>query len=90
MVDDVIAEKLEQQKLWRRAAARWLVVMQSYELTCKQREWVKQQRLKCLNNVAIPQPEGVNMDIARISKAASATQKEMGIDRPNGGAFRRR
>lgn len=41
MVSDAVAERLEEAGLWRRAAARWLDVMQHCD-TEAQREWVSQ------------------------------------------------
>lgn len=88
MVIDVIAEKLESQGLWRRAAARWLTVMQSQGLTIEQRDWIIQHRIICLNSVKAIKPEKLNINILSINKAANATQKSMGIAKPNGTAFR--
>lgn len=88
IIIDTVAEKLEQAGLWRRAAARWLDVMQQDRLTDEQREWVSRQRRKCLSRVT-PQPSvRVNLDIMAVRRAADVTQKEMGIDQPRGAAFR--
>ena len=43
VVHDVIAEKLENAGLWRRAATRWLEVM-NWCHTDAEREWVSQKR----------------------------------------------
>ncbi|GAB7271177.1 hypothetical protein DZS_25710 [Dickeya ananatis] len=51
MVNDVIAEKLEVSEFWRRAAARWLDVMQSLALSDAERDWVRQRRKYCLSCV---------------------------------------
>jgi type II secretory pathway component PulL len=38
MVEDEVAQKLEAAGLWRRAASRWLDVMQHHGLTDQQRD----------------------------------------------------
>lgn len=86
-VSDALAERLENQGIWRRAAARWLVVMQQHELTSAQRDWLWLRRQYCQSRVTpVPAPE--KLDISRFSRAASAAQAQMGIDRPNGAMFR--
>lgn len=51
IVNDIIAEKLELSGLWRRAASRWLNIMQRYSLNDEQREWVRQRRLYCYSRI---------------------------------------
>lgn len=86
-VGDVLAERLESQGAWRRASARWLDVMQQHELTCAQREWLWQRRKYCQSRVEpVSAPE--KLDIARLSRAASAAQEQMGIALPKGAMFR--
>ena len=85
-IHDVVAEKLENAGLWRRAAARWLDVMQ----VCKTdtgRELARRRRNQCLANVSRPVPEG-KLGIHAINRAASRTQERMGISQPDGAAFR--
>ncbi|MGN5575226.1 PerC family transcriptional regulator [Enterobacter sp. Lyrl_3] len=85
MVSDVVAEKLEKAGLWRRAAARWLAVMDLCD-TDAQRQWVSQKRRACYSNIALPVSEQLN--ISALSKAATAAQAKMGISQPGGAAFR--
>lgn len=85
MVSDVIAEKLENAGLWRRAAARWLVVMDRCE-TDMQREWVSQKRRQCYSN--IEQPVAEQLNISALNRAANQAQDKMGIRQPSGEAFR--
>lgn len=44
MVEDEVAQKLEAADLWRRAASRWLDVMQHHALTDQQRDLIRQHR----------------------------------------------
>ncbi|MGR7464288.1 PerC family transcriptional regulator [Klebsiella aerogenes] len=82
-VSDSIAERLEEVGLWRRAAARWLVVM----LLQIQREWVRKRRLYCYVQILPPTgPE--KLDIMDVGRAVNETQARMGIARPNGVSFR--
>lgn len=85
MVSDVIAEKLESAGLWRRAAARWLAVMDQCD-TDAQREWVSQKRRQCYLN--IEQPVAEQLNISALNRAASLAQDKMGISQPGGAAFR--
>lgn len=87
VVNDAVAEKLEASGLWRRAAARWLDVMQSPELTESQRFWIRERRVFCQSQV-IPLAVSEKLDITEIARAASATQERMGIAQPNGAMFR--
>ncbi|MEH4990145.1 PerC family transcriptional regulator [Enterobacter ludwigii] len=85
MVSDAIAEKLENAGLWRRAAARWLAVMDRCE-TDMQREWVSQKRRQCYSN--IEQPVAEQLNISALNRAANQAQDKMGIRQPSGEAFR--
>ncbi|MDR3104233.1 MAG: PerC family transcriptional regulator [Yokenella regensburgei] len=88
VVNDAVAQRLEDSGLWRRAAARWLTVMQSPGLTEAQRSWVRERRAYCQSQIApVIAPE--KLDITEIARAANATQAQMGIARPNGTMFRR-
>lgn len=84
-VKDDIAERLEKQGLWRRAAVRWLDVMQLCD-TDTEREWVRIRRLYCYSMIKPIVEEKI--DFAEIRRAADATQVRMGIDRPGGVSFR--
>ncbi|MGK2890052.1 PerC family transcriptional regulator [Klebsiella michiganensis] len=86
MVSDAIAEKLENAGLWRRAAARWLAVMDRCD-TDAQREWVSQKRRQCYSNLA-PPPEDEKLNIRALNRAANQAQDKMGIRQPSGAAFR--
>ncbi|KFC07166.1 PerC family transcriptional activator [Trabulsiella guamensis ATCC 49490] len=86
MVNDTIAEKLEARGFWRRAAARWLDVMQ-HCATDAQREWISQRRKYCLSMIASPRHDN-KLDIGAINRAATATQEAMGINQDNSITFR--
>ncbi|ENX4473375.1 PerC family transcriptional regulator [Enterobacter roggenkampii] len=85
MISDAVAERLEEEGLWRRAAARWLEVMQHCD-TDAQREWVSQKRRECYARIELPVAERLN--IHAMNQAASAAQEKMGISQPDGQAFR--
>ena len=87
-VQDRVAEKLEAAGLWRRASARWRVVMNQLTLTDAQRDWIRQRRQYCQSMVAPVVTEPEKLDIVAINRAASATQARMGLSRPNGEMFR--
>ncbi|EKY0662439.1 TPA: PerC family transcriptional regulator [Citrobacter braakii] len=84
-VRDSKAEELEAKGLYRRAAARWMDVMQMCT-DDDDREWIKQHRETCLEKVKRP-PIKVD-DFGDLHKAAKETQHRMGIAQPNGDAFR--
>lgn len=88
VVEDVVAQKLEAAGHWRRASARWLLVMGNFECTEAQREWLLLRRNYCLAQISSPPPPE-KLDIRDVAKAADATLKRMGIDRPSGEAFRK-
>lgn len=87
-VSGSVAEKLETAGLWRRAAARWLVVMDRFEYTDVQREWIRQRRKYCQAQVVPVAVVPEKLDIVAINKAANATQERMGLSRPSGSMFR--
>lgn len=87
IVKDAIAGRLESANLWRRASARWLVLMGCTEYTEAQREWMIQRRAFCLAQIPPPVlPEKI--DIREIARAADKTLQQMGIASPSGEAFR--
>ena len=45
---DSIASELEISGMWRRAAARWLIVMQTSNLSDAQREQIRKRRNHCI------------------------------------------
>ena len=87
IVKDAIVGRLESAHLWRRAAARWLILMGCSEYTEAQREWMIQRRAFCLAQVRTPVPPE-KIDIGEISRAADKTLQQMGIACPSGEAFR--
>ncbi|HED1420137.1 TPA: PerC family transcriptional regulator [Kluyvera georgiana] len=85
MISDSKAEALEAKGLYRRAAARWMEVM----ALCAEdddREWVKQRNDACLTKAKRPPVEAEGF--GDIRKAATETQRRMGIAQSNGEAFR--
>ena len=88
MVKDDKAEALEDAGLFRRAAARWLCVMQKCQ-TERQRDYVLIRRKQCIEKVK--SKSGPEVDSFRgLDAAATRLQKEMGIHKPGGVAFRQR
>ncbi|WP_420095148.1 PerC family transcriptional regulator [Enterobacter cloacae] len=69
MVEDEVAQKLEAAGLWRRAASRWLDVMQHHALTDQQRDRIRQHRNYCLS-CAKPK-----LDVTKIMRAVKAAQE---------------
>lgn len=88
VVEDTVAQKLEAAGCWRRASARWLLVMGNFECTEAQREWLLLRRDYCLAQIS-PPPPPEKLDIRDVAKAADVTLKLMGIARPSGEAFRK-
>lgn len=86
-VEDARAERLEKAGLWRRASGRWLDVMQSFQLTDGQRDWIRMRRKYCLSRVTRIEPPKF-LDMAEINRAARKVQEQMGLSRPSGSAFR--
>lgn len=87
MVEDEVAQKLEAAGLWRRAASRWLDVMQHHGLTDQQRDRIRQHRKYCLSCVK-PISTLEKLDVTEIARAAKAAQERMGLSHPDGAAFR--
>ncbi|HAW2383348.1 TPA: PerC family transcriptional regulator [Escherichia coli] len=76
-MEDLIAQKLETARLWRRASSRWLVVMRNVEHTDAQRKWLLLRRNYCLAQVSSSASTS-KTDFNKIAKAADATLKRMG------------
>lgn len=85
MIIDERAEALEQAGFYRRAAARWLIVFDRC-MDEKVRDWIRQRRNACLRNKI--KPAIVVDNFGDVRRAASETQKRMGIASPNGDSFR--
>ncbi|ECZ0740326.1 TPA: PerC family transcriptional regulator [Salmonella enterica] len=85
MITDLKAEELEARGLYRRAAARWTEVMLQVNGD-REREWIAKRRGDCIQKSLRPP---VRPDSYRdVRDAARQTQKSMGLDRPDGEAFR--
>lgn len=84
-VRDVLAEELEGKGLYRRAASRWLAVLEQCADE-KDREWVALRRGRCIDSARLPpaQPES----FGDVRRAACAVQNQMGLAQPDGNAFR--
>ncbi|HIE1976916.1 PerC family transcriptional regulator [Escherichia coli] len=87
-MEDAVAQKLEAAGHWRRASARWLSVMGSFEYTEAQREWLLRRRNYCLAQIS-PSVLPEKLDISEVAKAADETLKLMGIASPSGEVFRK-
>lgn len=87
MVEDEVVQKLEAAGLWRRAASRWLDVIQHHGLTEQQRDWVRQHRKYCLS-CAKPIKSPEKLDVTEIARAAKAAQERMGLSQLDGVAFK--
>ncbi|EGY1755546.1 PerC family transcriptional regulator [Salmonella enterica] len=74
MIYDEKAEKLEQAGFYRRAAARWLTVLDNCQDGLS-REWVTRRPL--------------TDTFGDVCKAATELQKSMGLRQPDGNAFRK-
>ena len=77
MIADSVAQKLEERGLWRRAATRWGDVLLNAE-TDREREEAAERRAICIRKSRLP-PEPMET-FGGLSKAASRTLKEMGIN----------
>lgn len=86
MINDKKAEALEEKGLYRQAAARWTEIM-ALCTDDNDREWIKRRRDFCLGKVKRPPVKAE--DFRDVYRAAKETQQKMGIDRPNGEAFRK-
>lgn len=62
VVEDMVAQKLEAVGHWRRASARWLLVMRSFKCTETQREWMFFCRNYCLLQIS-PQVLSVRLEM---------------------------
>ena len=87
MVEDEVAQKLEAAGLWRRAASRWLDVMQHNGLTDQQRDRIRQHRKYCFC-CAKPINSPGKLEVAEIERAAKTAQVRMGLSQPDGGGLR--
>ncbi|EIU0547318.1 PerC family transcriptional regulator [Escherichia coli] len=88
-VDDLIALKLEAAGCWRRASARWLVVMGAGDITDAQREWLLRRRAYCMAQTT-SHVLNEKMNIRGVAKAADETLKRMGIAELSEEMFRKR
>lgn len=86
MIYDEKAEKLEQAGLYRRAAARWLTVLDQCR-DVSSREWIARRRLWCTEQAETPRP--VTDTFGDVRQAATELQKSMGLWQPDGNAFRK-
>ncbi|MEH5572929.1 PerC family transcriptional regulator [Raoultella ornithinolytica] len=78
---------MQLNSLNRRAASRWLDVMQHHGLTEQQRDWIRRHRTYCFS---YPNPikSSEKLDVTEIAGAAKAAQERMGLSHPDGAAFR--
>lgn len=86
-VADRRAETLEATGLWRRAAARWLDVMQLPDLSDRQRDWIRQRRTYCLSKAVSVPPTG-RLDVSALLRAVSAAEKRLGLSPAEPKTFR--
>ncbi len=77
-IRDSIAERLEASGLYRRAASRWIEVMQRC-LNDDDREWIRHHRNQCLKKAQ--RPPAPKEEFADLHQAAKETQYRMGIAR---------
>ncbi|EOT1739122.1 TPA: PerC family transcriptional regulator [Klebsiella pneumoniae] len=84
-IRDSIAERLEACGLYRRAASRWIEVMQRC-LDDEDREWIRHHRNQCLKKAQ--RPPAPKEEFADLHQAAKETQYRMGIAKLYGEAFR--
>ncbi|EBI1834468.1 PerC family transcriptional regulator [Salmonella enterica] len=73
---DAVAEALESAGLYRRAARRWLEVLDLCG-DSEERAWLAARRSQCLGNARKPEPAAEYF--GDVCQAASDTQKRMGI-----------
>lgn len=76
VMSDAVAEALEAAGLYRRAARRWLEVLDRC-LDCEERAWLATRRSQCLEKARKPEPKAEYL--GEVCQAASDTQKRMGI-----------
>ncbi|MBD3743483.1 PerC family transcriptional regulator [Klebsiella pneumoniae] len=84
-IRDSIAERLEACGLYRRAASRWIEVMQRC-LDDEDREWIRHHRNQCLKRRNVRRRRKRSLPTS--TGAAKETQYRMGIAKPYGEAFR--
>lgn len=84
-IRDEKAEELEARRLYRRAASRWLAVLESCE-TEQGREWVVNQRMKCIELARLPAQRAD--DFQGVRQGIKAAYQRAGLEKPNGEAFR--
>lgn len=84
-VHDDTAEALEARGLYRRAAARWTLMMAQVE-TDAQRAWLKRRRDGCLETVKKPTLRAA--DFKDVQAAATETLHRMGLTQAPGAVFR--
>ncbi len=85
MVNDSKAEALEAKGLYRRAATRWMEVM-NHCAEDEARDWVRRRTF--WRHSSMRRPPARVEDFGGLHKAAKETQRRMGIAQPNGEAFR--
>lgn len=85
MIHDNKVEELESKGLYRRAAARWADVMWLVD-TDKEREQVAKRRAECIRMTA--RPPALLGSYGELKQAVNRTHTEMGLQRPDGEAFR--
>lgn len=76
VISDAVAEALEAAGLYRRAARRWLEVLDRCR-DCDERAWLATRRSQCLEKARKPEPKAEYL--GEVCQAASDTQKRMGI-----------
>lgn len=76
VMSDVVAGALEAAGLYRRAARRWLEVLDRCR-DCEQRAWLATRRSQCLEKARKPEPKAEYL--GEVCQAASDTHKRMGI-----------
>ncbi|HEB6950170.1 TPA: PerC family transcriptional regulator [Salmonella enterica subsp. enterica serovar Hvittingfoss] len=77
VMSDAVAEALEAAGLYRRAARRWLDVLDRCR-DSEKRAWLAARRRQCLEKARKPEPAAEHF--GDVCQAASDTQKRMGID----------
>ncbi|EJI0485807.1 PerC family transcriptional regulator [Salmonella enterica] len=76
VMSDIVAEALEAAGLYRRAARRWLEVLDRCR-DSEERAWLAARRCQCLEKARKPEPAAERF--GDVCQAASDTQKRMGI-----------
>ncbi|EBN4581198.1 PerC family transcriptional regulator [Salmonella enterica] len=76
VMSDIVAEALEAAGLYRRAARRWLEVLDRCR-DSEERAWLASRRCQCLEKARKPEPAAERF--GDVCQAASDTQKRMGI-----------